>query len=581
MLRFTLGCEDNHLPVMTRLFIIRAVTFLPVAGRHLRALSRKAVLYWMRSISAFCFTGLAMLMIWEERWMSMAQVSQTVFMALASTAFIMAAAAVLLTADSISVEKRDGTLGLLFLTDLRGFDVVTGNLVAHGSTALYMLGAGLPVMALPLLMGGVTWTQFLQAGLVILNTMFFSLCLGLFVSSICKSARAVYVLALLLMAWFCMGVIFAEALVHDLLNLNYHEPIAARISPFIGLMAAIIPGGGLPNRTAMFWQSVGSTHVMAWLFFIAAARITPRVWQERALSERQMRLRDRLKLWSVGHASERKSYRTTMLDENPICWLDDRYRLQKSLLWGVFLAALTLLMWMFSMHPMDVLDDDVVMPTIFLSQAVLVVWMAFSATHRLAEDKRGGALELLLSTPISVQDILRGRRMAHWRQFGWVTLCVQVASGLLYAGMLYFQFPRRWASDYFPFMITMGIGGMLVFTLYHRTLFIVGQWLALITSHALAAAAVSLVLVVSMHWGLFMGVMLTGALIDQYTSLPLKIDEWDGLWVWIGFGIANCLFWSHVSKRQLQRHFRELAARQPRAGELWEHVRRRFGMIRR
>ena len=28
------------------------------------------------------------------------------------------------TADSLSAEKREGTLGLLFLTDLRGYDVV-------------------------------------------------------------------------------------------------------------------------------------------------------------------------------------------------------------------------------------------------------------------------------------------------------------------------------------------------------------------------------------------------------------------------------------------------------------------------
>ena len=32
------------------------------------------------------------------------------------------------TADCLSVEKREGTLGLLFLTDLKGYDVVLGKL---------------------------------------------------------------------------------------------------------------------------------------------------------------------------------------------------------------------------------------------------------------------------------------------------------------------------------------------------------------------------------------------------------------------------------------------------------------------
>ena len=32
------------------------------------------------------------------------------------------------SADSLSVERREGTLGLLFLTDLKGYDVLLGNL---------------------------------------------------------------------------------------------------------------------------------------------------------------------------------------------------------------------------------------------------------------------------------------------------------------------------------------------------------------------------------------------------------------------------------------------------------------------
>ena len=39
-------------------------------------------------------------------------------------------AGVLLTADCLSEEKREGTLGLLFLTDLKGYDVVLGKFMA-------------------------------------------------------------------------------------------------------------------------------------------------------------------------------------------------------------------------------------------------------------------------------------------------------------------------------------------------------------------------------------------------------------------------------------------------------------------
>ncbi len=49
-----------------------------------------------------------------------------------------------LTSDSISQEKRDGTLGFLFLTDLRGYDVVPGKLIAKGVLPTYTMMAVVP-----------------------------------------------------------------------------------------------------------------------------------------------------------------------------------------------------------------------------------------------------------------------------------------------------------------------------------------------------------------------------------------------------------------------------------------------------
>ena len=43
------------------------------------------------------------------------------------------------TADCVSSEKRDGTLGLLFLTDLKGYDVICGKLAANSVSVLYGL----------------------------------------------------------------------------------------------------------------------------------------------------------------------------------------------------------------------------------------------------------------------------------------------------------------------------------------------------------------------------------------------------------------------------------------------------------
>src|SRR6185369_5833518 len=62
----------------------------------------------------------------------------------------------LMTADCISRERREGTLGLLFLTPLTAQGVVLAKALAHGARALTLCLAVLPVLMIPLLIGGVS-----------------------------------------------------------------------------------------------------------------------------------------------------------------------------------------------------------------------------------------------------------------------------------------------------------------------------------------------------------------------------------------------------------------------------------------
>ena len=69
----------------------------------------------------------------------------SVFYTLSCIAFFYAATAgIWITSDCISEEKRDGTLGLLFLTDLRSFDIVLGKLAATSLKAFAGLIAIFP-----------------------------------------------------------------------------------------------------------------------------------------------------------------------------------------------------------------------------------------------------------------------------------------------------------------------------------------------------------------------------------------------------------------------------------------------------
>src|SRR6185369_12406538 len=106
------------------------------------------------------------------------------------------------TADCLSWEKREGTLGLLFLTDLKGYDVVLGKLTAHSVNAFYSVVAVLPMLAIPLLMGGITFGEVARTALVALNTLFFSLTAGICVSALSRSPQRAVSGTLLLIVFF-------------------------------------------------------------------------------------------------------------------------------------------------------------------------------------------------------------------------------------------------------------------------------------------------------------------------------------------------------------------------------------------
>ena len=63
------------------------------------------------------------------------------------------------------------------------------------------------------------------------------------------------------------------------------------------------------------------------------------------------------------------------------------------------------------------LDPSVAVLTALLLNFTLKVWLVIEAGQQLAEDQRTGAFELLLSSPLTVRDILRGQLLALRRQF--------------------------------------------------------------------------------------------------------------------------------------------------------------------
>src|SRR5260221_7066041 len=152
------------------------MTFLPIVERELRVAARALNTFWVRLVAVVVAVviGGGVLLLSSAAGRDPFQLGSVLFGTLAWLAFLaVCTAGLFFTSDCLSEEKREGTLGLLFLTDLRGHDVVFGKLAATSLKTFYALMSIFHVLAISLLLGGVTGGEFWRKMLALSNTLFF------------------------------------------------------------------------------------------------------------------------------------------------------------------------------------------------------------------------------------------------------------------------------------------------------------------------------------------------------------------------------------------------------------------------
>jgi ABC-type transport system involved in multi-copper enzyme maturation permease subunit len=154
----------------------------PVVQRELLEESRRKSLWMLRAAGAV----VPMAALWLRGSTTWAHDGSMVFgrMNAALLTFCWLVGPVL-TADCLSRERREGTLGLLFLTPLRAREVVLAKAFAVMLRAGSVLAAALPMLALPVLMGGVGWMDLARMACTIGASLLVALAAGLLASSWC------------------------------------------------------------------------------------------------------------------------------------------------------------------------------------------------------------------------------------------------------------------------------------------------------------------------------------------------------------------------------------------------------------
>src|SRR5262245_19441606 len=177
------------------------MSFLPIVDRELRVRARLKSTYRIRWAAALlAMLIVSSMMFAAEVSSARRQIGSVMFVTLAWLAFVFCfLEGIRNTADCLSEEKREGTLGLLFLTDLKGYDVVFGKLMATSLNSFYGLAAIFPALAITILMGGVTGGEFWRMVLLLTNTLFRSEAAGMVVSALSRQQRKAWlgILALL------------------------------------------------------------------------------------------------------------------------------------------------------------------------------------------------------------------------------------------------------------------------------------------------------------------------------------------------------------------------------------------------
>jgi hypothetical protein len=530
------------------------MTFLPIVARELRVASRRRATYWSRSIMAMAAIILGFIVYLNVQASSPHDAGQALFYVISVMAFIFClATGVRSTADCLSEEKREGTLGLLFLTDLKGYDVVGGKLVATSLNAFYGLTAIFPVLAIPLLMGGVTQGEFWRMALVLANTFFFSLAIGMFMSSISRSPRKAMAGTLILVLFFSLGLEICRYCIPFI----YHSPVLVRVCWPLdpGNAIYLVSDQQYVKMARDFWWSVGIIHGLCWVFLVLASLIVPRSWQDNPPGAKAIRWRDNWHRVSFGAAANRLAFRRRLLDINAFFWLAARARLKPIHVW-VTLGVLTgFWIWGAVENRSDWFNGGIYIVTAIVLTTTLKVWIASEAGRRLGEDRKIGSLELLLSTPLNVRDILRGQMLALRRQFLAPMIVVLVVECVFLVASA--RQNRADIAD-LSFLITGGIAYMAMFVVDAFALSSVGMWISLTTKNPNRTTGITVFRI------LLMPMLLLFAILISYSFFRIAISGPEFGWktvvgLYLGLGIATDLYFGLTAWRRLHSDFREVA----------------------
>lgn len=399
------------------------MVLLPVIERELRAASRLSSTFTMRMLGVFALTAATVYFAVTSAFgpNEGLRLFSSEHRLLLLAIWLLAP---FLAADVISRERREGTLPLLSLTALRPVEVAVAKTLVHGLRAFGLWLAVIPVLAIPLLLGGVTRADLAFAAALHFSSIALGLAAGLLASSFSKRFVRAQALAALLAFAFAVLLTLVVGLAFFFLfirpawgkpsNLSHEIFWEIGIETGLYLSPAIFRAMGSGN---LQWLAGGVVLAFAlltflWVLPVVAWRIRAS-WRDKPSSQRWLAFQDLL-CRPMFFREWLKRWMKRRLQANPIGWLEQRTWNGRLVMWSwmavvISIYSYTLANFSFFVRGFAGLQT--------FPAVLLAISMAASASGSFRRERETGVLELLLVSPLKESDIVWGRILGVYQQF--------------------------------------------------------------------------------------------------------------------------------------------------------------------
>lgn len=355
----------------------------PLVARELLVYSRQPWTYWLRLLSALGAVSVLALMAMTGQYRLGRADGLSLFAGSTVILFFIASLNGLRsTSNCVASERRQGTLVLLFLADLKLNAILVSKLVTNSMRNVWALLGTLPVLGLCLLLGGVSGLVFVQGVLAILAVVWLSLMVGLEQS--CRNQGE-----------------------HEAFSNGLRRLLLLNLAPFVSPASMVLSAflGRSFAGKAYFWASLGGAFWAGFQHWSLAKRTLAQSWQDPSPEEGPVH---------SGLCAPAAPPVTGHLQKPPrLCgstppayWLFARYGDARQV------APLPIGICFVALAGFVLLGDS---DTIQLAYPILMgagrfvqmLAMAKIAPQSFADIAQPGALEILQTTPITLKQIVR------------------------------------------------------------------------------------------------------------------------------------------------------------------------------